>query len=155
MNIYKPKRIEHTYTQRLNGTPDQVFPLLCPVREADWIDGWMPNLVLSESGYCEKDCVFTTGSGDDFAVWVVVERDPDLYWVEMLKIIPAFVLSRLSIQLRAVGSKSEADVTYRYTSLSGRGHQFIEEHDDEAYRAFIEDWETRLNHFLETGEKLV
>ena len=41
-------------------------------------------------------------------------------------------------------------LTYRYLSLSGRGHQFIEEHDDEA--AFIEDWETGMNHFLETGE---
>ena len=38
----------------------KVFPLLCPVREADWIDGWNPVLVLTQSGFAEQDCVFIT-----------------------------------------------------------------------------------------------
>ena len=37
MNITKPKRVTRTYTQRLVAEPAAVFPLLCPVREADWI----------------------------------------------------------------------------------------------------------------------
>ena len=28
------------FTQQLVAEPSAVFPLLCPVREADWIDGW-------------------------------------------------------------------------------------------------------------------
>ena len=60
MNIRPPNRVTHTYTQRLVAPPAAVFPLLCPVREADWIDGWNPLLVLSHSGLAEPDCVFVT-----------------------------------------------------------------------------------------------
>ena len=55
MRIEKPKRVTRTYTQGLAGTPEVVFPLLCPVREADWIDGWDPVLVASETGVAEAD----------------------------------------------------------------------------------------------------
>lgn len=35
-----PQRVKHSFTQSIKGTPEQVFPLFCPVREADWIPGW-------------------------------------------------------------------------------------------------------------------
>lgn len=35
MEIREPVRARRTYTQSLLAAPDQVFPLLCPVREAD------------------------------------------------------------------------------------------------------------------------
>jgi hypothetical protein len=60
MKIVKPNRVTRTYTQNLVGAPIAVFPLLCPVREADWIDGWSPPLVVTNSGVAEPDCVFTT-----------------------------------------------------------------------------------------------
>lgn len=60
MNITRPYRARRTYTQRLVGAPDTVFPLLCPVREADWIEGWDPVWVASNSGVAEPDCVFVT-----------------------------------------------------------------------------------------------
>ena len=37
MHILTPTRVAHTYTQHLVAPPKAVFPLLCPVREADWI----------------------------------------------------------------------------------------------------------------------
>jgi hypothetical protein len=30
--------------------PDRVFPLLCPVRERDWLEGWEADMVYSASG---------------------------------------------------------------------------------------------------------
>ena len=33
--IRHPNRVKHSYTQSISGTPDQVFPLLCPVRELE------------------------------------------------------------------------------------------------------------------------
>ena len=50
MKIVKPNRVTRTCTQRLVAAPAAVFPLLCPVREADWIDGWNPPLAISSSG---------------------------------------------------------------------------------------------------------
>lgn len=37
MNLQKPIRVSHTYRQRLKAPPEQVFPLLCPVREKEWL----------------------------------------------------------------------------------------------------------------------
>ena len=39
MKIEQPNRATRTCTQRLAGTPDAIFPLPCPVREADCVDG--------------------------------------------------------------------------------------------------------------------
>jgi hypothetical protein len=38
-SINTPNRVKHSYTQSINGTPEQVFPLLCPVGELDWAPG--------------------------------------------------------------------------------------------------------------------
>lgn len=71
MDIKKPNRVTRSFIQRLVAGPERVFPLLCPVREADWIEGWDPVLVLSETGLAEPDCVFVTGSADQRAIWFI------------------------------------------------------------------------------------
>jgi len=47
MHIIKPNRATHTHRQRLHAVPTKVFPLLCPVRETEWTNGWLPELVIS------------------------------------------------------------------------------------------------------------
>jgi len=88
MQISKPIRATRTYTQRLIAGPDAVFPLLCPVREAEWIDGWDPARVVSTSGVAEADCVFTTAAGPLDAVWYITRHERATGFVEMLKITP-------------------------------------------------------------------
>lgn len=76
MKIAKPVRVTRTWTQRLIGTPEEVFPLLCPVREADWIQGWDPIVVVSETGIAEADCVFTTAAAPTGSVWYITRHEP-------------------------------------------------------------------------------
>lgn len=76
MKIAKPVRVTRTWTQRLIGTPEEVFPLLCPVREADWIQGWDPIVVVSETGIAEADCVFTTAAAPTDSVWYITRHEP-------------------------------------------------------------------------------
>ena len=57
---FSPKRITREYRQTINATPEKMFPLLCPVREADWLDGWRYNMIYSESGLVEEGAVFST-----------------------------------------------------------------------------------------------
>jgi len=49
-----------TYTGTVPAPPDQVFPLLCPVLEYEWIDGWSCSMKYSESGVAEQGCAFST-----------------------------------------------------------------------------------------------
>jgi hypothetical protein len=148
MKIVTPKRATRTYTQRLAAPPAAVFPLLCPVREAEWIEGWDPLLVVSTSGVAEPDCVFTTSAKPNDAVWYITRHEPAAGLIEMLKITPGVTACRLTIRLRAADGGSEADVTYSHTSLGPEGDAFVTSFTDDFYREFMQDWESRLNHYL-------
>jgi hypothetical protein len=154
MKIIKPIRATRTYTQRLVAPPEAVFALLCPVREADWIEGWNPPLVISASGFAEPDCVFMTSAEPTDAIWYVTRHEPGTGLVEMLKITPNVTACRLTIRLRASGAGSEADITYSHTSLGPRGDEFVASFTEEFYSRFMQDWESRLNHYLRHGQAL-
>ncbi len=122
MLIKPPVRASHSYVQTLLAPPEKVFPLLCPVRETDWIEGWDPLLVVSESGVAEPDCVFITSAELHDAIWYIVSHDPEAHNVEMLKITPQVTACRLTIHLAPVEQGSTATITYTHKPGPGRGH---------------------------------
>jgi len=154
LNVVKPIRATRTYTQRLLARPETVFPLLCPVRETEWIEGWNPQLVISSSGIAEADCVFTTRAVPIDAIWCITRHEPVEGFVEMLKITPNVTVCRLTIQLREIADGCEAQVTYSHTSLGPEGDAFVASFTEESYRRFMQDWESRLNHYLCHGTAL-
>ena len=155
MNLQKPILVSHTYRQRLKAPPEQVFPLLCPVREKEWVEGWDPRIVYSSSGYAENDCIFITSDGDAEAIWMVIYYDPENYKVEFVKVTPGITAGRISIILYGDEDKGTiAEITYTYTALSERGRTFIEQFTVEAYQAFMKNWEDALNYYLLTGKQV-
>jgi hypothetical protein len=154
MKIIAPVRATRSYTQQLVGRPEVVFPLLCPVREADWIEGWNPSLVISSSGVAEPDCVFTTSASPTEAVWYITRHEPEAGFVEMVKITPSVTACRLTIQVSEAPGGSAALVTYSHTSLGPEGDKFVAAFSEEFYLKFMQDWEARLNHFLKHGTAL-
>jgi hypothetical protein len=154
MRVAKPNRVTRTFTQQLVAEPSKVLPLLCPVREADWIDGWEPLAVFSESGVAEPDCVFLTEASPSNAIWYITRHEPSNGFLEMIKISPNVTACRLSIQLRPVETGSEATITYAHTSLGPDGDTFIRSFTEEYYQQFMRDWEARMNHYLFHGSSL-
>ncbi len=151
----RPNRVRHSYRQHLQAPPDRVFPLLCPVRELDWVPGWAPLAVLSESGVAELDCVFVTPDGVDEAIWVITRHEPDSGHVEMIKVTPGRTIGKLEIHVQADGAdRTIADVSYTYTALGPRGDAFLAGFTAEGYRSFMTKWEAALNHYLTTGQKI-
>ena len=151
MHITKPNRATHTYRQRLLAPPAKVFPLLCPVRETEWADGWLPNVVFSFSGVAERDCVFITPDKQAPGIWYITRHEPEKLFVEMLKITPGVTACRLTIQLADEGAGCLADVTYSHTSLGPAGDEFVAKFTAEYYQKFMQTWEKALNYFLTTG----
>lgn len=152
MQIQPPVRVAHTYTHHYNAPPERVFPLLCPVREVDWVDGWLPEVVYTASGVAEPHCTWTMPDG---AIWTVLEHDPQAGRVAFLKTTPGLTVARIEIQVRPDGENaSTADVTYQHTALTRAGADFVETFTEDHYRGFMQGWERALNHYLETGEKL-
>ena len=154
MNIIKPNRVTRNYTQYLVAEPLVVFPLLCPVREADWIEGWRPVSVTTDSGIAEPDCVFVTSAAPNNAIWYVTRHEHENGFVEMIKITPLFTACKLSIQLRPSATGSEAFVTYTHTSLGPDGDAFVASFTEDYYQKFMQDWELRINYYLVHGKCL-
>jgi hypothetical protein len=153
VRLQKPHRIQHSYVQVLQGTPETVFPLLCPVREQDWVPGWDPELVLSESGLAEQECLFVTPSEPADSIWIISRHQPKDLFLEMYKVSPGHTVGKLCIQLTATGAAScTAEVSYAYTALGPAGEQFLESFTAAWYEEFMLGWQNALNHYLQTGK---
>lgn len=73
MQIQAPISKAHQAIQIWQGTPQKIFPLLCPVRETEWIAEWSPLKVISNSGLMELECIFTEADGEQTAIWLVTD----------------------------------------------------------------------------------
>lgn len=156
MHVAPPLRKSYTYVQQLTGSPDDIFALLCPVRECDWIAGWNPRLVISACGVAETGCIFITADGQApsgelrEATWVVTERDPKARYVAMTKVSPNFLVTRLWITVSPGDSpkESQADVRYEYTAVGRDGEAFVRTHTPAMWTEFMQKWERALNEYL-------
>ena len=164
MVAFKSSRVVHAYTQTNPASPDKVFPLLCPVREADWLPGWQYRLVYSDSGVAELGCIFTTpkptasASHNDAApetTWIVTEYDPAAFRVVFVWFDPGSIITEIRIQLTpGEDATTRTHIRYRYTGLSSEGNREVESHDRKWFETKMRNWETTINHYLRTGEKI-
>jgi hypothetical protein len=156
MQVEKPRRVRRSFTQHLCAPAGTVFPLLCPVREMEWVNDWRPKLVITDSGVAEPGCIFVTPGIPEDALWLMRVHDPVEHHLEIIKIIPGMVIGTITVAIAADGEEAcTADISYAYTALSEHGKRAIGEFTEEHFRGFMKTWETELNHFLRTGEKLV
>lgn len=153
---FKAKHVTKEYCQTIYASPDKVFPLLCPVREAEWLDGWRYTMIHSQSGLVENGAVFSTpqeGELDTF--WVVTKYDPSNFRVQFARFTHQSRVCVLDIGVRHCDERSSyVDITYTYTGISSAGNKFIDGITDDVFRADMKHWENSVNYFLKTGEQL-
>ena len=145
-----------TFRQFNNAKPEKVFPLLCPVREKDWLDGWDYEMIYSKSGLIEKNCVFSTSHpGGMDTIWHVTQYNPEKFEVEFLRVTPKKNVVRINIKLTPVGNdKTEAEIVYQYTGLNKEQNEFINNGLESKFEESMRWWERSINHYLETGRML-
>lgn len=153
MSTVDALHLSHTQAMRLPAPPEVVFPLLCPIREAEWLRGWTARMVHSRSGVAERGCVFTTpGHGGPERVWVVTRHEAPRA-VQFIVLTPDSHLTQLEIALEPDPEGTRALWVYTLTALEPG-----KEADHRAYMADtpgrILDLEARLAHFLRTGNCL-
>jgi hypothetical protein len=153
---FAPRRITRTYRQTIDAAPDDVFPLLCPVREAEWLDRWRYTMLHSRSGLAEEGAVFTTpGAGEDDTVWIVTRHDPEQRDVEFVRFTHESRVCVLRIHVTAYGQdRSLVDIAYTYSALTAAGNAFIERFTEDSFLDALRFWEKSMNHWLATGERL-
>jgi hypothetical protein len=125
------KRIVRTYSHELAATPDEVFPLLCPVREYDWLPYWKCEMIHSDSGIAELDCIFKTALPEEpEAVWTCSRYEPNQA-IEYI-VFSRGLIHHLSIRL--------SEPVAGRTRLQWR----------RVYSAFAPDTEASLTNFIES-----
>lgn len=144
------------FSQTNNGNIDVVFPLLCPVREAEWLDGWVYKMIHSKSGLIEQDCVFSTPHhGAHETIWQVTQYDKENYKIEFVRLTPNEDIVKINIHLEEIDIKTtRANISYQYTALSPRQNEFTKNELDKSFDKSIRWWETSINHYLATGQML-
>ncbi len=153
---FKSQRITREYRQTINATPETVFPLLCPVRETEWLDGWDYRMVYSESGLIEEGAVFSTEhAGEADTIWIVTRHNCKTREVEFTRFTHQSRICVLKIAVTAKNEKSSfVDISYSYTGITPAGNEFVDGFTEEAFAKAMFFWEKSMNYFLETGNKL-
>ncbi len=158
MSEFQGKRVILEYTQNNAAPPGKVFPLLCPVREADWVPGWQYRLIYSESGVAECGCVFITPNEDGTeTIWVVTDYDPASFRIGFAWVNPGLVAAQITICLSnssGVLGHTSALIQYTYTGLSAEGNREVERYDQKWFRHKMQSWEAAINHYLQTGKRI-
>jgi hypothetical protein len=148
------KRVVCEYEHFLDAQSAEIFPLLCPVREYEWIPQWRCDIIYTQSGVAELGCVFTTDYDDDFGkeTWVVFSYAPS----EKI----AFVrtgkhrTTRYEVYLQPREKGTLIRWSQEITALDSRGDDLLAEFSQASFEAFMIPLNRMLAHYLATGKAM-
>ena len=152
---FKSKNTRCSYTMEVSASASTVFPLLCPVREYDWIDGWKCEMIYSDSGVAEDGCVFKTSFpllGEETWMCTRYVLDQTIQYTRFSdnKIV------RYDIDLIDTNdTKSSWLWIFSIVSLSEDGNNFIHNFNLESMCNKLKELNILLEHFVKTGQKLL
>jgi hypothetical protein len=128
MTNFVAQRVRRVFVEHVGASPAAVFPLLCPVREREWVDGWAAEVLFSTSGVAEDHCVFTTElPGHGRATWVVSTYDAHARRIGFTIFRPERV-ERLDVAVFDEGARgSRLEWTRTYTALDEHGNATLAE----------------------------
>jgi len=138
------------FTQHISGLPEDVFPLLCPVRETEWLPGWSCRMLHTTTGIAELGAVFETERPEGRSIWLVTEYDQPRR-IAFAKFQSGDLLARIAIDVRlADGANSLVDIDYWFVALTERGSLAIGEWGDDKWQSMMVQWERSMNRWLRT-----
>jgi hypothetical protein len=156
MDFQNAKRAVYSVDLQFEGPPERVFPLLCPVREYEWIEGWSCTMVYAKSGVAEATGIFRRPSpdlGDE--IWTISRYEPNRA-IEFVRVAWNVMVTKLDFALEPAGeTRTLARVTHTLTALGPAGEAVLALKTPEGYAREGRALELMANHFLRTGQRLV
>lgn len=146
--------VTHAHVFVVPAEPTRVFPLLCPVRERDWIPGWRATMLHSTRGVAEADCIFRTEVPHAGSMTWVVSRYEPPHSIEFTCFIPDRAVMRLKIVLTTVAGGTRLEWTRRWLATGPVDASFLELTSPAAADARMATLERLLVHYLRTGTML-
>jgi hypothetical protein len=141
-------RLTRTFVQRIEASPDEVFPLLCPVREREWLPGWDCRMIYSQSGVAECGAVFETVHPNGSTVWVISDHVPSRR-VGFARWQPDGLLVQIEITLgRHLQGDTAVCIAYTYTAVNDHGRAALKLLAEADWLRTMEFWEQSMNTWL-------
>lgn len=132
---------------------ETIWPLLCPVKEYDWIEIWDCEVVHTVSGVNELGCVFRTSFPREGSVetWVTTRFDPHSR-IEFARINDDKVI-RFEIELTPTAQGTRVVWTHHVTPLNDNGRRYLRL-KPEMFSMQMSTLYAMLVHYLDTGTML-
>ncbi len=127
-----------------------VFPLLCPKREEEWIPGWECETIWSHSGYNEEGAIFRTAKAYGTELyWNTIEYDILGGVVDFLITAPYLYIFRFKIH---VASANDGLLTLSFsqtfTSVSEEGNDLLNQYEKEDFAGRLRNLGEFMNQYL-------
>jgi hypothetical protein len=150
------ERFDYVREIMLHSTKDKIFPLLCPVREYEWFNGWKCTVVYSESGVAENNNVFYTNTGFPLfkkQVFHVINYVPNEN-ITFLIFINNIATIKFGATLEQVSNDScKMTVFYKATGISRFGNFFLKNKGKKEMENNTNNIEMDLVYWLQNNKK--
>jgi hypothetical protein len=155
-------RVQSQHEVVINAPPESIFPLACPVGELKWIDNWRFDLIYSESGVNENNCIFA----EEMSSPVLFQTGGKIYWhttlhdregqrIHFLLVSEGKSLMKWEASFEEQGTGStRVRWSVTLTSLSDEVDKIGAKQLQERLFAIISFLGEALKHYCETGEML-
>ena len=160
---FKAIRVSTHYNIVVAANPDNLFALACPKEELKWIDQWQYDMIFSESGKNENNCIFKEKMS---GLFVLNAPEIDTYWYTTLYDQQSLKFHALLIYGNAAAGKLEFEVTgtedgnssadwhLMFTALNENGNRLADAALKERMTAKLQFLGESAKHYLETGNML-
>lgn len=121
-----PNLVHLAYAHEVAAPADRLFPLLCPVREYEWIEGWSCRLVHTASGLVEPGCVFITDrpEPEGTTTWVTTVHDPVARRVAFVRVTPERRVVQMALHVEPLGAeRCRLHVSYDVSGIDVAGRE--------------------------------
>lgn len=148
-------RVSFQHDIEINASKVQIFPLLCLVREGEWLPGFSSKTVYSASGISELDGVFVTDhTTSEERFWVVPVYEKNKF-IELIYFTPGINIVIIKLLLEDESeNRTKLHVEYIYTSISDSGNRELGTKTEENFKNQINQWRVALNYLFEKGKRI-
>jgi len=163
MSAFRATRFQVTHEEKIKTTPDACFALACPVEELKWINNWQFDMIYSDSGRNEINCIFRE---DMSAAFVLNVPGLSTYWQTTLYDAAEHRFHALLMYGDKATGKFEWEVkddgdgicsaiwNLTYTALNQEGNDIADESLKDRMSLMLDFLAKSGKHYLETGEML-
>jgi hypothetical protein len=163
MNQFKAKRFHVTHKDRIKAPADQCFSLACPVEELKWIDNWQFDMIYSDSGKNENNCIFREYMSGLFVLnlpelstyWYTTLYDTESHRFHALLLYGDRATGKFEFEVKGEG-KDYSIATWKltYTALNNSGNNLADESLRDRMFGMLSFLAQSAKHYLEAGEML-